>query len=153
MMEKYKVNQRRKIERDFKAREKIIENDFKQEIANTEKHYSKIIEDIQSRHEIEISKIREQERYKYKPIIQEREAEIKRLTALLADYKEFYDLLKDREFKFSEITQSAREKYERCLQKFQEGVAIIGHAQDEIEKYNKQIDKLENHHQNLLKEE
>lgn len=153
MMEKYKANQRHKIERDFKSREKTIEDNFKREIEKTEKHYSKIIDDIQGRHKEEILKIREQERNKYQPIIQERENEIKRLTGILSDYKEFYDVLKDREFKFEEITQAAREKFERCMRKFQEGFAIIGHAQDEIEKYNKQILKLENHSQNLLKEE
>lgn len=153
IIEKYKAKQRLKIKREFENKEKQLTEEHRKEIDKTIKYHESIIENLQSRHENEIAKIREQERAKYQPIIEERNNEITRMNKIISESKEFYNLLKDREFKFEEISHSTQNNYERCLVKFQEGLAILRHTQNDIEKHNRQIAQIEKHHQKLLEDE
>jgi len=111
--------------------DKLIKR-YEQRLLAKEKHWQQ-----------ENSCIRDQERMKYEPIINEREKEIQRLRKIINDQKAFFESVQDREYQLEETTKNAVQKFERGLVRIQQGISEMAGAQDAIENYNRKQIKID----------
>lgn len=95
-------------------------------------------------HKKELENIREFERNKYIPKLDEKQKEIDRLQGIIDERRQLYGAIVNKEIDFQEKIDEIGEKLSRGMEKIAKGIGLIETALDFASVYNKQQKKLDN---------